>query len=79
MADYQIDKPQRILAEYFDSQGMNYLDLLPIMRQEAHSKPLYYALDQHWNERGNALAGRAIAGFLVERGLVTGQGITPYP
>jgi hypothetical protein len=71
MAGYDLDKPQRVLSEYFESHGLIGLDLLPFMRQAPHDSLLYYAVDQHWNERGNALAGRAIADFLIERGLVT--------
>jgi lysophospholipase L1-like esterase len=71
MAGYDLDKPERVLAEFFESRGMTELDLLPVFRQAPRDTALYYAIDQHWNERGNALAGRAIAEFLVERGLVT--------
>lgn len=70
MAGYELDKPQRLLAEFFERNALTWLDLTPAFRQAPHDTMLYYALDQHWNERGNALAGRAIAEFLVEQGLV---------
>jgi len=69
MAEYDLDKPQRLLGEFFEAHGMTELDLTPALRAAPHDTMLYYALDQHWNERGNELAGRAIAEFLVERGV----------
>lgn len=71
MAEYELDKPQRLLGEFFEAHGMTELDLTPTFRAAPHDTMLYYALDQHWNERGNELAGRAIAEFIVELGLVT--------
>ncbi len=70
MAEYELDKPQRVLAEFFEANGLDRLDLTPAFRPAPRDTMLYYAVDQHWNERGNELAGRVIAQFLVERGLV---------
>ena len=70
MAGYDLDKPQRLLAEFFEKNGLTELDLTPVFRAAPRDTMLYYALDQHWNERGNELAGRAIAEFLIERALV---------
>jgi hypothetical protein len=69
MQDHDLDKPQRLLGEFFLRNGLVWLDLTPAFRAAPRDTLLYYALDQHWNERGNDLAGRAIAEFLVERGL----------
>jgi hypothetical protein len=46
------------------------LDLLPALRaaQEASAEPLYFARDWHLDERGHALAARAIAEQLAELG-----------
>ena len=77
VADYELDKPQRILTEYFESQGMAYLGLLPIVRQQPRENTLYYPRDQHWNRQGNMVAGRAIAEFLIEHGLVTARNVAP--
>jgi hypothetical protein len=70
MAGHDLDKPQRLLGEFFDGNGLLWLDLTPAFRAAPRDTLLYYALDQHWNERGNDLAGRTIAEFLVEKGLV---------
>jgi len=70
MRDHDLDKPQRLLGEFFAKNGLSWLDLTPAFRAAPRDAPLYYAVDQHWNERGNDLAGRTIAEFLVERGLV---------
>lgn len=70
MEEHELDKPQRLLAEFFDANGLARLDLTPAFRQAPRDTLLYYAVDQHWNERGNELAGRVIAQFLVNEGLI---------
>jgi lysophospholipase L1-like esterase len=35
-------------------------------------RPAYYPTDSHWNARGQEVAGQAVAGFLIERGVVPG-------
>lgn len=58
------------MSAYFARQGHVCLDLLPGMRKEPRDRPLYHAIDQHWNEHGNTVAARLVAGFLIEEGLV---------
>jgi hypothetical protein len=59
------DRPQQVLAEFFTARGFDFLDLLPVLRA---AEPLadgrrhvYVLRDTHWNTRGNALAGQALA------------------
>lgn len=70
MAGHDLDKPQRILGRIFEERGLTSLDLLPVVREASREGPLYYHLDQHWNCRGQRVAGEAIASFLLRRGLV---------
>ena len=69
MAGHELEKPQRILRRHLEDQGLTSLDLLPTIRDASGEEALYYELDQHWNRRGHEVAGKAIADFLVERGL----------
>jgi hypothetical protein len=57
-----------ITRQWLDAHGFAYLDLLPVLRGvrplddgEAH---LYKLNDTHFNARGNAVVGRALADFL---------------
>jgi len=70
MAGHDLEKPQRVLRRLLEDRGLVSLDLLPAVRGASEEGSLYYDLDQHWNSRGQALAGEAIAGFLLERGLI---------
>jgi hypothetical protein len=49
------------------------LDLTgPLADADAAWSPAYYPTDSHWNARGQAVAGDAVAGFLTERAFVPG-------
>lgn len=70
MADYQNERPEEydreapsvIMGIQLEKNGLGdrYLNLLPVLRQNAHER-LYNQGDTHWNRRGNALAAEAIA------------------
>lgn len=62
-ADYDLDRPQRALAEFFEANSIEYLDLLEPFRDEAQSRRLYKFRDSHWNQEGNRVA----SDLLIER------------
>jgi lysophospholipase L1-like esterase len=74
MDGHDLDKPQRILKRFLDDRGLVSFDLLPTFREASGDASLYYDVDQHWNGRGHALAGRAIADSLAARGVVPAVG-----
>jgi hypothetical protein len=58
---FDLELPQRRLAEFFQKQGVPCLDLLPAFR----GKPgTYVPRDTHWSVRGNRLAASQIAPWL---------------
>ena len=59
--DFDLEKPQRVLSEFFDREGIPYVDLLPGFRQSAAHEDLYFWSDQHWNVAGNAAGARLLA------------------
>jgi hypothetical protein len=61
-----IDKPQRVLSQFFEREGINYLDLLPWLREKSADRPLYFPLDGHWNALGNEIAAERVARLLAE-------------
>ena len=59
---HDLEYPQRRLRGWAEGRGVPTLDLLPRLRAaHADSMPLYLPNDTHWNERGNAVAGEALA------------------
>jgi len=59
-----IDKPQRLLREFFETEQIRYLDLLPWLREHAAGRQIYFPGDRHWNALGHALAAERLAEFL---------------
>jgi hypothetical protein len=65
---YELDRPQVEIGSWLASHGVEALDLLPVFR-EVRAAPdgqrhLYHRRDTHWNRRGNATAGAALAEWL---------------
>jgi hypothetical protein len=65
------------LATFGQESGIAVLDLLPLLRAEAHrpGSALYYPEDGHWTPRAHALAARALADALL--GSVDEPGLHP--
>ncbi len=62
---FDLDGPNRRLAEICAEQGLACLDLLPAFRSRG-DEILHYPYDMHWNDAGNRLAGEAMADYLLE-------------
>ena len=60
------ERPQHVVREFLDGQGIAYVDLLPPFR--ASSEDLYYRVDNHWTAAGHAAAARILAEKLRELG-----------
>lgn len=69
-ADFDLERPQRMLGELLTAEEIPHLDLLPAFREAAAEVELYSPGDTHWSVAGNALAAREIAGFLASRMVV---------
>ncbi len=67
---WDLGKPDRILADFMDKQGISCLKLLPHFREYAAQtgKKLHYHFDGHWSVEGHRLAGRLIYNWIVESG-----------
>ncbi len=51
---------------YLETQGIPYLDLTPILQEAQAQGRVFHLRDTHWNARGNAVAGKAIAAKVLE-------------
>jgi hypothetical protein len=52
-ADFDFDRPARVLAESLGSRRGRVIDLTPPLRDAQQSGPVYLKYNTHWNERGN--------------------------
>jgi hypothetical protein len=60
-SQYDRDFPQAEVLRFCENLEIPVLDLLPILREAHRDGPTYHSRDTHWNERGNRVAGFAIA------------------
>ena len=68
---YDLVKPNRKLANICKKLEIDYLDLLPVMREEAsNGNQLYYIRDTHWNAEGHRIAAREIYKDIKNRGWI---------
>ncbi len=61
--DWDLNQPNRMLADILKKQQTPYLDLLPIFRAW-DGPPLFFPIDGHWNQRGHRLAGESLFRWL---------------
>ena len=52
--------PNKLLAQKFQENNIDYLDVLPVFAEEFPKKRLYRSNDSHWNIVGNKLAAELI-------------------
>ena len=74
MADrrFDLEQPDRRLAEFCKQEQIPFLALEPIFAQLTleQGQALHWKHDGHWNVEGHDQAGRVIASFIREQGLV---------
>jgi len=73
---WDLDGPNRRLAEFLERESIPHLDLLPLFREAAaqpDAPPLHFRHDQHWTPAGHQLAAEAIHRFLADEGLAASK------
>lgn len=74
-----LERPNRTLGAFLKARGIDYLDLLPLMRAYADERPrsslnpdrdLYWQHNSHWSIRGEHLAGLLVSRYILEHHLV---------
>lgn len=70
--DWDLGKPNRLLAQFCGNNGIELLDLLPAFRKEAvaSNERLHLPVDGHWNRKGNALAADLIFRKIEGAGMI---------
>jgi hypothetical protein len=67
---WDLDLPNRQLADFAETNGIPFLSLEPTFREETRrGASLHFAYDGHWNAAGHDLAGRLVAGWLRRRSI----------
>lgn len=61
-------KPNEVLAEFFESNNMAYLDLLPLLDGFTMENSPYYIQDGHFNPKGNEIVAGLVANKIKELG-----------
>ena len=70
-AKYDKEKPNRGLTKLCRKLGTDYLDLLPVMKEETSmGNGLYYPRDGHWKAEGHRIAAREIYRDMKKRSWV---------
>ncbi len=72
------ERPQRLLCEFFTKEGIDYVDLLPLLRKYSNQAPhlldpekdLYWRNDPHLNIKGNTLSALLVSGYIMENDLL---------
>jgi hypothetical protein len=74
-----LERPNKILGRFLKAQGIDYLDLLPLMRSYADATPrpcldpdkdLYWRHNSHWSIRGEHLVGLLVCRYILTHRLV---------
>lgn len=77
--DLDLERPNKILERFMKANGIDYLDLLPLMRAYADETPrpalnpekdLYWRQNSHWSIRGDHLVGLLVSRYILEHNLV---------
>jgi hypothetical protein len=63
-SEYDLEKPQRLLSEFFSSKGIEYIDALPVLRYNLIGPPLFFAVDGHLTPEGHDVVAGAVCEYL---------------
>ena len=70
---YDLEKPTRLVKEYCQNSAIPFFNTLPSLRDQydsTESEDLYFAIDNHLNEKGTATVGNGLANFLKDSKLL---------
>jgi hypothetical protein len=74
------ERPNNKLIKFFDKEGINYIDLLPLFKEFANQEPrkhlypgddFYWRYDGHWSVEGEHLVALLVVKYILENDMVT--------
>ena len=75
--DYPFRSLHEMVAAYCAANDIELLDLFPFFEGRDHEELWVHPSDQHPNARSHEIAGRAVADFVRQRGLLVRRGPAP--
>lgn len=70
-SEFDLEKPNRKLSDLCDNLKIDYLDLLPVMKEEiSKGNKFNFKRDCHWNVNGHSFAAREIYNDMKDRGWI---------
>ncbi len=69
--DMDIDRPQRMIKSFLETENISYTDLLPAFRENNKNNSFFFEIDPHWVEAGESLVASEIYDYLVRDNLIT--------
>lgn len=69
---WDMDKPNKILANIMHKTNIRYYDLLPAFRKEGGTR-FYYKMDGHLNKAGHYEVAKLVSAYLVEKMLLNNR------
>lgn len=65
---YILDKPNNIMMDFAEKEGIYHLDLLPFFK--ANKTRLHWNYDGHWNDNGQIFAEEKIKEYIIQNNLI---------
>ena len=63
---YDLEKPQKLLAEYCRQNGIEYIDALPALRAAGKNEVLFYRIASYMNPNGHRVVGDLVTSYLQQ-------------
>ncbi|MBX2993032.1 MAG: SGNH/GDSL hydrolase family protein [Bacteroidetes bacterium] len=64
---YDLDKPQKLLAEFCRDEGIEFVDALPALRSNSANAQLFFPVDGHPTKEGHEIISEVLASYLLNR------------
>jgi hypothetical protein len=64
---YDLEKPQAIIAQFCREEGIEMVDVLPVLRTNSAQAQLFFPVDGHPTKEGHRIIGEVISDYLVQR------------
>jgi hypothetical protein len=70
---YDLDKPQKLLAEFCTTHEIEFVDVLPLMRARSQDTTLCFPVDGHLTPEGHQTVAQALCDYLNSHTSHTGR------
>jgi len=71
---YDLEKPQKLLAEFFTKHEIEFVDVLPAMRSAAKDTRVIYPIDAHMTPAGHQVVAKMLCEYLSRNPIAASSG-----